>query len=493
MRQLTSKLVAIPTHWYLLLVTAIGAFARFLYITKADIWHDEGYTMMLITHGPIDIIERTARDVHPPLYYLTAHVWQGLFGMSELAVRSLSAAFGIATIVLVYFLVRRLFSEGTARLATLFVALGPFVVRYSEEARMYGMASFFVVLSTYLLVRIASERTSRLKPWLFYGLVIAAGLYTHYYTLFIIPVHIIYLAWSRGGIKPLITDRNWWIGNSLGALLFIPWVPIVLSQMSRVQAGFWIPPVTIDTAPGTFMQFLAFLPSYSYAGWISGALLTLFVIGIIHTYVTHKNLRRAIGLLTLWLVLPLAMVMFISITRPVYYDRYFIYCAVAMYILFAVIITRSTLFTKHIITQYSTAALVCLVFLGGIYSVGASATHQMGTVGQYVSAQYQPGDVIVSAELYTYFDFSYYNHTGQTTHLLSNTPLDGYGETSLLYDRQADIVIPSLDSIKDTKRVWVVGKTGEKDYYSIDIPYNWRLADQLEAGDSAVRLYTIEE
>lgn len=493
LHRLTKQLLSVPQWLYLSLVVVIGAIARLLSITKADIWHDEGYTMMLITHAPLDIIERTARDVHPPLYYLAAHIWQSIFGMSELAVRSLSAVFGLATIALVYFLVRRLFSEGTARLAALFVALGPFVIRYSEEARMYGMASFFVVLATYLIVRIATDKVLDKKLWIFYGLVIAAGLYTHYYTLFIIPVHIVYLAWCKGGIKALLTDRNWWIGNGLGALLFLPWVPAALAQMSRVQAGFWIPPVTIDTAPGTFMQFLAFLPSYAYAGWISGALLTLFIIGIVHTYLTRKNLRRAIGLLILWLVVPLALVMLISIVRPVYYDRYFIYCAVAMYILFAVIITRSTLFTRNIIAQYSVTAIVILIFIGGIQSVNLSATHKMGTVGQYVSQMYQPGDLIISADLYTYFDFSYYNRTGQTTHFLSKTPLDGYGETSLIYDRQDDIRIASFYDIKNTPRVWVVGKVGEKDYFTTEIPYNWRLADQLEAGDSAVRLYTIGE
>lgn len=493
LRSITKQIVSLPKWVYLSIILLIGAIARLIHITKADIWHDEGYTMMLIPHNMIDIIERTARDVHPPLYYLVAHVWQGMFGTSELAIRSLSAVFSLATVILVYLLVRRLFSEGTARLAALFVALGPFVVRYSEEARMYGMAAFFVVLATYLIVRIAAKQTASLKIWLLYGLVLAAGLYTHYYTLFIVPVHIIYLAWSRGGIKPLIIDKNWWIGNSLGALLFLPWVPTILAQTSRVQAGFWIPPVTIETGPNTFMQFLAFLPSHAFAGWISGALLTLFTLGIIHVYVTRKNLRRQIGLLTLWLVIPLAVIMIISMARPVYQDRYFIYCAVAMYILMAVIVTRGVWFTKRPIAQYLAVIVICGTFLGGIYSVGQSANHQMGTVGQYVTNNYQKGDVIVSAELYTYFDFSYYNHTGQTTHLLSKEPLSGYGETSLLYDRQDDIVIPSLESIKNASRVWVVGKVGEKEYYTTEVPYNWRLSSELEAGDSAVRLYTIEE
>ena len=489
LRDLTKRLIAIPRRWYLVAILAVGAVVRLLHITKADIWHDEGYTMMLIAQGPLEIIERTARDVHPPLYYLTAHIWQGLFGMSEFAVRSLSLVFGLATIVLVYLIMRRLFSEGTARLTALLVAIGPFVVRYGEEARMYGMAAFFVVLATYLMVRIAAQKTVTIKLWLLYGLVIAAGLYTHYYVLFIIPVHIIYLAWCRGGIKPVISDWKWWLGNGIGALLFVPWLPVVTAQMTRVSSGFWIPPIDNQTVVNTFMQFIAFSPSHAYIGWVGGALLTLFVVGVTHTYVTRKKLRKPIGLLLLWCVLPLALVMLISLVRPVYYDRYFTYCAIALYALIAIILTRGVWFTRQPLLQYGAVVAVCCIFIGGIVSVGSSATHQMGTIGRYVSQQYQPGDAVISAELYTYFDFSYYNKTPQTTQLLSSEPLTGYGETSLLYDRQDGIVVPSLDTIT-TKRVWLIGKTGDKEYYTSQLPESWQLIDQLEAGDSAVRLYT---
>lgn len=483
----TKRIVALPRWGYLAAVVIVGAVAQLAHITKADVWHDEGYTMMIIPHGFVEIIERTARDVHPPLYYLAAHVWQGIFGMSELAVRSLSMVLVLATVVLVYFLMRRLFSEGAARLAALFVAIGPFVVRYGEEARMYAMAAFLVVLASYLMVRIATAKAQTIKLWILYAIVIAAGLYTHYYTLFIIPVHIIYLAWCRGSIKAIVSDWRWWMGNGLAALLFLPWVPVVLAQMSRVGAGFWIPPTTLETPASTFMQFVAFSSSHTF-GWISGALLTLFVIGAAHVYLSRKALRKQIGLLLLWVLIPLTIVILLSIVQPIYYDRYFVYCAVALYMLLAVIFTRSKWFTKNPLLQYASIAAVCMLFLFGIYSVGSQASHQMGTIGAYVSEQHQPGDAVVSGELYTYFDFAYYNKTSEPTQLLSRKPLSGYGETSLLYDRQDELVVSSLEAI-DAPRVWLVGKPGEKDYYTSEIPASWQLVEQMEAGDSAVRLY----
>ena len=491
MNRITTFFRTLPLLWYLAIVLAIGAAARLAFITKASVWHDEGYTMMITGFNPVEIIERTARDVHPPLYYLATHFWQILFGTSELATRSFSAACGLATIIVAYLLMRRLFSEGTARLAALFVALGPFAVRYSDEARMYGMAAMIAVIATYLLVRIATSKHASYKLWLLYALVIAAGLYTHYYTLFIIPAHIVYLAWVRGGVLPLLRDKKWWFGYMLAALLFVPWLPSALAQMTRVSAGFWIPPVNAETVPNTFMQFLAFIPSWAYSGWVAGILITLFAIGGIRTFIVNKRLRAGIILLASWLVLPLAIVMLVSIARPVYYDRYFIYCAVAMYLLLAVIVSQCDLLMKRPRLQVVTLAILIATFTYGVFSVGAQATHRMGAIGKYVTAYYKPGDKIVSGELYTYFDFSYYNHTGQPTLLLSKDRLNGYGETSLLYDRQDKLVVHSLDDITDAKRVWVIGKTGEHGYFTTQIPNNWSFVMSLEAGDSALHLYSI--
>ncbi len=487
MNQLVTFFRTLPTKWYLAIILAVGAVARLVYITKADIWHDEGYTMMITGFNPIEIIERTARDVHPPLYYLATHAWQWMFGTSELATRSFSAACGLATIVLAYLLMRKLFTEGTARLAALFVALGPFAVRYSDEARMYGMAAMLAVAATYVIVRIATSKYASYKAWLLYAIIIAAGLYTHYYTLFIIPAHIAYLAWVRGGLLPVLRDKKWWFSHALAALLFVPWLPSAFAQMTRVGAGFWIPPVNAETVPNTFMQFLAFIPSWAYSGWFAGILITLFVLAVVRTFITSKRSRAGIILLAGWLVLPLAIVMLVSIARPVYYDRYFIYCAVAMYLLLAVVVTQYDWLKKHQIYQALLAFGLIATFTYGIISVGAQATHRMGAVGSYVSQNYQAGDTIISGELYTYFDFSYYNRTGQPTLLLSKDRLNGYGETSLLYDRQDELVVHSLNDIT-ARRVWLVGKTGEHDYYQ-NAPSNWQLVQQLEAGDSVVQLY----
>ena len=45
---------------------------------------------------------RTARDIHPPLYYWLLHLWIRLTGSSEFAIRSLSVFAGLVTAALVW-------------------------------------------------------------------------------------------------------------------------------------------------------------------------------------------------------------------------------------------------------------------------------------------------------------------------------------------------------------------------------------------------------
>ena len=161
----------------------------------------------------------------------------------------------------------------------------------------------------------------------------------------------------------------------------------------------------------------------------------------------------------------------------------------AMYLLMAVIVAQHDWLKKHRIFQGIIVLGIIATFVYGVFSVGAQATHRMGAVGDYVSKNYQPGDAIISGELYTYFDFSYYNQTSQPTLLLSKDRLSGYGETSLLYDRQDELVVHSLNDVT-AKRVWLVGKTGEHDYYK-NTPSSWQPVQRLEAGDSVVQLYTL--
>lgn len=464
------------------LMSGLALIARSIYLTKADVWHDEAFSAMIIQEPIGDIIARTINDVHPPFYYIVLHLWEGLFGSSVIALRGFSVVCGIATIILLYYLLRKIASENVARLATFFAAIGPFLVRYSDEMRMYSLAALLAVAATYLLVlALSSSNRRRYIWWSLYGLVVAAGIYTQYFFILLIPVHIVYALYThKWSIVKLISNRGWWLGNLIGAGLFLPWLPSMIGQLSRVQQGFWIPPTALDTIPNTISHFVtydnALTPIFGY---------TLLVGLVLSPLLLPKKHRPNAWLLVGWLVVPIVAVTLLSLNRPVYLDRYFTYSSPAFYALLALAIISLKPIIKW--QRELLVIAVSLSFIIGIMTVGAVATHKMGHGAAVVNQEYQQGDAIVSAELYTYFDFSYYNRTGTTARLLSDEPFGKYGEYSLLSDKPT-IRIAKLSDIS-APRVWVIGKTGDHDYFTTMIPHPWQLVTQFEGGDTAIRLY----
>ncbi|MCB0234209.1 MAG: glycosyltransferase family 39 protein, partial [Anaerolineae bacterium] len=122
--------------WLTILLAAV---LRFFRIGYQSLWADEGNSVAMAGRTLAEISAAAAADIHPPLYYWLLNLWVRIFGDSEIAVRALSALFGILLVWLTYQIAVRLFDRRTALIATFFVAINPFLIYYSQEARMYEM------------------------------------------------------------------------------------------------------------------------------------------------------------------------------------------------------------------------------------------------------------------------------------------------------------------------------------------------------------------
>lgn len=486
LKAISSSINKLSDSAVVILSVILGAVVRFADMAKGSIWHDEGYTMMLSPQSPAQIIARTARDVHPPLYYLTLHYWLRLFGSSEIGARSLSAACMLGVIVVGFLLVRELFGSAPARLSAVFLALGPFLVRYSQEARMYGMAAFLAVLATYFLVR--ATKTNLNGWWAAYSLSIAAGLYTHYYFVFVVALHWLYMLLIRQP-KSGMANPKWWTSNVVAAGLFLPWVPSAYHQFTRVQAAFWIPKPTALTLPSTIAQFLTFTDLGIVGNAIRIIVFLAFLILVAMFTFKKAYFPKSVLISGLAFLAPV-LVLVLSLKRPIYVDRYFVFAAAGFYMLLAILIYTMKPWQNKTWVRYLTIVVLLVTFVIGIRDVYAQSTHNMRAVGHYVNAGFQPGDQIISGELYTYFDYSYYNHTGTTAKLLAPDGVSGYGESSLLYDRAGLILVKSFAQANPTSgRVWVIGKPGNNGDFKV--PATWKLLDQYQAADSKVEHFQI--
>jgi uncharacterized membrane protein len=138
------------------------------------------------------------QEPNPPLYDLLLHSWMRVFGSGEAAVRLLSAFLGTLHFPPLYLLGKRLFSPRVALRAAVLSAFNPFLVWYSQEARMYALVATLTLRSFHSFMRAVD--TPRWTWWAAYGAVTVAGLCTHFYAVYVLPAQLLYLLlpYARG-------------------------------------------------------------------------------------------------------------------------------------------------------------------------------------------------------------------------------------------------------------------------------------------------------
>ena len=148
-----------------------------------SLWYDETVSAFLARQDIPALIAHTARDIHPPAYYLLLHLWVRLAGDSEFALAFLSLVFGVLLVALVGGLTRRLLGRRATLWAMLFVAMSPYNVWYSQEVRMYTLGAALGVLSVWCVAAMARNRPAAVVG---YVLCSATGLYVLYYYAFLL-------------------------------------------------------------------------------------------------------------------------------------------------------------------------------------------------------------------------------------------------------------------------------------------------------------------
>ena len=487
-----SKLLSfLDKNWAIALILLLisSLLVRSISLLKSSIWHDEGFSLMLASRSPLDIWLGSARDVHPPLYYEILHFWTEIFGNSVLSVRSLSLVAGIVVVWLGYqiaFMISK--KRNVALLAGLLLSLNPFLIRYSQEVRMYGILGVFLLIAIIGLIKVSKDS----KDWFGYVLYVigvSAGLYTHYFTAMVVIafwIYIVSIYFIKNKIM-LITNWRWWLANILALLIFLPWVPSMIAQFTRAQGLGWLSKTSIRTLNDTVWQFITFTDARQILILIYW-LVPILILGLVaYVCIKDRSKEKFSRLLALFTFLPLIMAILISFIRPVFHERYFVFSAIGLCLMMALAIYYIFLNNKYF--AISIALIIVLIQLVGIRNVYAQSNHQMSRVMEFINQNYQTGDKIISGELYVYFDGSYYNKTGSNFLLYTgNGRPNGYGESGLIYDK--NVYLDNLRNIPGG-RVWILGKTGDQSYYK-NLPSNWKLIETTSAGYSEARLYQIQ-
>lgn len=438
--------------------TLLALAVNLIHLGSKSIMFDEATSVVyarLSSAAFLDVI--LDRDPNQSLYYILLRLWLRMFGESEAAVRVPSALFGALAVGALYLLGRHLFGRAAGLTAGLLLALDAFMVQYAQIARAYSLLVLLTTLSSLFLVR-ELERPSRGNR-IAYVATIALAVYTHYFAVFLLTVHLLAVVASR---RKAALSRPW---PTMAATVVIACLPTAvfayrIGPSNRIS---WIQP----PSPAAIGHVLI-----DFAGGSSLVLCVLLGAGC-HGAVLGWRQRRAgpYCFTAACLFVPVALSFLASLVQPMFLANYLIFCVPAL-VLFG---AAGIMSLRPPMMAY--ALVICLACISAtklraFYANERPQNWRAAT--RHVLDNMQPGDGVV------YFPDS------------AHKPI-GY------YARQRGTAEPpdlAERPLADRKRIWFVIRTSDvvqkHDLFrkrQSSVRERSRLADRREFGSVAIELY----
>jgi len=207
-------------------VIALGVFLRAWNLHATGFTSDEVAELNDI-HKPLaDIIADRDDDLFPPLYRTTAALAVRATG-TDLAVRWLSVAYGVLTLVVVWRAGAELLGERDAVWPTLLLACSPFHINFCRDGRAYALYCLLTAVMFW-----AALRLLRLGSWGNWSLFVAStagAVYTHYYAG---PLAVVVSAVVLAAVVPRDGWRQPLLATAAIVVLLLP-TPFLLKAALR--------------------------------------------------------------------------------------------------------------------------------------------------------------------------------------------------------------------------------------------------------------------
>lgn len=268
-----------PLFWFYL-VLAVSVFLQFYQLGVRSLWEDEAQ-VAIKSFWPLLKILLFQKNV---LFNLILSRWR-CFGKSEFWLRTPSTLFALFSLMALFEVGKKLYSDRVSILATLLLTTSPFFLLESRQVKMYSLVLFLSLLSIYfLLLFFETGRTGSLLGHMGVSLM---ALLTHY---MFVPFYLAQLAFVFLYLRkqnPLLFRR--YLFALFGAsLLFLLAYPNFLEHLEPLLRLYLHPKsFEVLSMPGGYLGKLCFV-IYLFTlgptifpwnwGWvIFGGLLYLFV------------------------------------------------------------------------------------------------------------------------------------------------------------------------------------------------------------------------
>jgi hypothetical protein len=328
--------------------------AVFYFLTSIQIaahrlfWFDELFTLHVarLQLGTIWTALSNGVDALPPLYYITVHFFDSMFGPGDVAARIPSTIAMCVGLLLIFDCARRL-TNGLHGLIALAVATCSFLPYYGFEARSYAI---YFMLAALALWAWTDDSLSPKTQAIVFGVAFLLGESFHYYFgMCLLPFVLWELLRWKPGQKPSMKILAGIVGSFIPVLLLSP---LILSFSRKFAGGYWNRP--------SFLELRAIFSQLFPDGLFLLALVMIWIVfsrsdDARATEIEPMQSAEAIG----WLCLTIPLGAFIvSFETNAFYSRYF------MGVLPGVAVAFSVLMWRHFRRTTQIAAGVCVLLVG---------------------------------------------------------------------------------------------------------------------------------
>jgi hypothetical protein len=293
------------------------------------------------------------------------------------------------------------------------MALHPYYLWYGQEARPYALWATLAVISTYALARATQGGSTR--PW-WIGYAVSALMFytTHYYAVFLLPVHALMLAlwlWRRNRhLALLATGGALLIGAGVGAFAY--W-SIILRQGGGRNFPEVEPNILFPDLLNAFSLGLSV--NITRVWWLDLLFGGLALLGAAGSLWGMARLRAGGWLPPAMVAGPIAMLLLAMTFYPAYMNARHMSLIGGGFVLL-VAAGLAVVAQRGILGRAAAGALALVMVAGMGYSTVAYFTvdeygkDDFAGVGAYLDRRMAPGDVVLVKSPFAWRVFSYYTN-----------------------------------------------------------------------------------
>ena len=444
----------------LFFIILVASFLRIYDLGTESIWLDEAHSYLVSGLPLKSIIPTTVVTDQSPLYFIILHYWTRIFGSTEAALRSMSAVFGILSVLVIYKVGCALYGKRIGLTSSLLSAISLFHIHYSQEARPYSLLLFFSLLSFLFFIRILYGEPKPSRQYFYYLISNIFICCTHVFGVLIVISQMCFLLLFWKKYKQLRMKLL-----LLHMTTFLSFFPMMLIKRSvvttMVYEGFWIREPTLGTLYQTIYMFCGdhlllvivfFLLSFT-APFLINRMKGLWTIKRPLESLAETSWRIQVDdvekyiLLVLWLFAPIIILFTISkVYIPLYTHRYLIGASPALIIVVAKGLDQ---ITSNKLKYCVLIAILLLSSFGVKQYYTDSNKEQWREVAAYIEDNSANSDVIVFYKDYIQMPFDYY-YTGELQKIGVKNPT-------------AQHIDALLEEATDNDRLWLVLSHGGRE------------------------------